>query len=163
MSSETSIERRVLTLIECTAEPRHLETYYYEDQPDWYPAGCALCWLDAANEAHHGCAHSHHKAWRRWKITSWLASNLYASGLTSNGGSWQMGGGCMGCVTMPRWNRNKRVYVLWVRIETWRCLLKMRHFPGDPIGFGMCSKCLPCPTCGSKTVGHEASCEWSNG
>ena len=103
--------------------------------------------------------HSEHRAWRRWQITRKLATWLYVTGITSNGGGLRWGAGCDGCQTMPTWTKTRRVYVLGVKMDTWRCILKMHHWPGDPIGFGMCSKCLPCPDCGSKTAGHDSGCE----
>lgn len=144
-------------LVECTATPRHCPMYTIADD-DFYPAPCMYCAYDAAYEAHRGCAHSHHRAWRRWRITGKVAGWLYVTGITSSGGSWQMGGGCNGCRTMPKFNRHPRVYILGVSRDTWRCLLKGRHRPGDPIGFGYCAKCLPCPDCGSKTAGHHDGC-----
>lgn len=144
-------------LIECDAEPRHWPLYTVEDTYG-YPAPCMYCAYDALAKAHDGCAHSHHRAWRRWRITHWIAGQLYVSGLTSNGGGMRWGHGCDHCQTMPTWTRTRRVYVLWVPLDTWRCLLKGHHLPGDPIAFGFCSKCLPCPECGSRTAGHEPGC-----
>lgn len=144
-------------MVECEATPRHWPLYSPIDD-DFYPSGCPHCAYDELYGAHAGCAHSHHRRWRRWKITGKLADWLYASGLTSSGASWQMNAHCRGCYTMPKWNRNPRPYVLFVSRNTWRCLLKGHHRPGDPIGFGYCAKCLPCPECGSKTAGHLDGC-----
>lgn len=144
-------------LIPCNAASRHWPKYEPIDS-DYYETECDQCAYASLYDAHAGCAHSHHRRWRRWRITGKLATFLYVTGITSSGASWRMGGGCQGCYTMPKWNRNPRVYVLWVSRDTWRCLLKGHHRPGDPIGFGYCSKCLPCPECGSKTAGHARAC-----
>lgn len=149
---------------ECWAVPKHAPVYSpAEDSecPDWYGYGfpCPRCQAAEADEAHRGCEHARHRAWRRWRVTGRLAGFLYLSGITSGGGSWRMGGGCDGCRTLPGFNRNRRVYVLWVKRDTWRCLLRGRHTPGDPVGLGFCSKCVPCPDCGSRTAGHETGCQ----
>jgi len=143
-------------LVECAAQPRHWPEYTVADS-DFYDAFCSRCAYDSLYDAHVGCEHSHHRAWRRWRITGKIAGWLYTSGLTSSGGSWRMGGGCPGCWTMPKWNRRKRPYILWVRREAWRCLLKGHHWPGEPIIFGFCGKCLPCPDCGSTAAEHHCS------
>lgn len=147
-------------LAECDAEPRHWPTYTVADD-DFYETPCPVCQIEAAIAEHAGCQHSRHRAWRRWWATRRLAGWLYASGLTSSGGSASWGGGCNWCVTMPSWNRNRRSYVLWVSTDHWRCLLKHHHWPADHIAFGFCSKCLPCPDCGSKTAGHNPECEYA--
>lgn len=147
-------------LAECGVEPRHWPTYTIADD-DFYETPCPVCQIEAAMAEHAGCRHSHHRAWRRWYLTRKLAAWLYASGLTSNGGSSSWGGGCNWCVTMPRWTRMRRVYVLWWELDKWRCLLRFRHWPADPIFAGFCSKCLPCPECGSQTAGHEPGCEYA--
>lgn len=101
-----------------------------------------------------------HRAWCRWRITGWVAHHGYALGLLSGSG-WSMGGGCDGCRTLY-W-RGSRPYILgWSRGE-WRCRTGRNpacrpHRPADPIGLGYCSKCLPCPACGSETAGHAEGC-----
>lgn len=146
-------------LVECSATPRHWPEYAVADD-DFYPGGCSRCAYDALYEAHAGCAHSHHARWRRWRITGKVAGWLYVTGLTSNGGGWQMSAHCPGCYTMPKWNRNRRVYALGKRVDWWTCLIKRHHLRGDEIGFGLCAKCAPCPDCGSRTAEHEPTCEW---
>jgi hypothetical protein len=71
---------------------------------------------------------------------------------------WNHGDGCNGCMPTGslHW-RGKRVYILGAHRNTWRCW-RQRHRPGDPIGFGFCAKCMPCPACGSKTAGHNDGC-----
>lgn len=103
--------------------------------------------------------HSNHGAWRRWRLTHWLARNLYTSGIAASGGGYSYSSECSGCLTsLPRFRRGERPYVLWVKWGTWRCLFRGRHLPGDHIMWGYCAKCLPCPDCGSKTAGHEDGC-----
>lgn len=146
-------------LIECSATPRHWPEYHAVDS-DFYDAECSHCQYAALAAAHAGCVHSHHKFWQRWKITGKFSSWLYSMGITASGGSWQMGGGCTGCYTLPKFNRHKRVYALGVSMESWRCILKAHHRPGDQVA-GLCTKCYPCPTCGSKTATHEPGCEYA--
>lgn len=146
-------------LIPCRATPRHWPTYAVTDDDFYGPGGCPACdWADLY-ESHRLCEHSHHRTWRRWKISHRIATWLYTSGLAVSGGGTSYGNGCNGCMTsLPRFRRGERPYVLFVKWETWRCILKGHHTPGDPIAFGYCSKCLPCPDCGSKTAGHEDGC-----
>lgn len=140
-------------LIPCEATPRHWPTYTVADD-DFYPACCLHCAYDVLARSHDGCEHAHHRVWRRWKITGRVAGWLYTTGLTAAGGSWRMGGGCPGCYTMPKWNRNRRPYILGVSRETWHCLLRRRHRPTiTPYG-GFCTKCLPCADCGSTDPDH---------
>lgn len=147
------------SLIPCEATPRHWPMYEIVDD-DFYGAHCLNCAAEEAYAAHEGCEHSHHRAWRRWKITHKIVTWLYASGLSVTGGSFKWGGGCNACLTSgPMFRRGRRPYVLFVQTDTWRCILKGHHLPGDPIGFGYCAKCLPCPDCGSKTAGHNDGCE----
>lgn len=143
-------------LMECGKTPRHFPTYAVLDG-EFYEGVCPSCQYEDLAARHDGCAHSHHRVWRRWKLTGKAAGWLYSSGITSSGGSWHMGGGCMGCYTMPKFNRHRRVYILWVQVETWRCLLKYHHIRGDA-GWGMCGKCFPCPSCQSTTDTCVAGC-----
>lgn len=143
-------------LVECNKSPRHWPTYTVLE--DDYGAPCMYCAWEQLNEAHSGCEHSHHGRWRRWRIAKWLVTQSYVSGLTAGGYGYSMNAHCDWCLsTLPRW-RGKRAYVLWVKRETWRCLLRGRHLPGDHIAFGYCSKCLPCPECRSTTAGHHDGC-----
>lgn len=145
-------------LIECDHEPRHWPTYTVHD--DWsYPAPCMYCAYELLDQAHAGCEHSHHSLWRRTRIARWAVRNLLSSGLMGGGYGIGWSRDCSGClISLPRW-RGKRDHFLWVKRDTWRCLLRGRHLPGDPIGFGYCSKCAPCSTCGSTTAGHRDGCE----
>jgi hypothetical protein len=146
-------------LIDCTADPRHYPIYFELDSDGIYPPPCMYCAYQAVHDEHSGCQHSRHRAWRRWRITHWAASNLYASGLAVTGGGSSYGNGCTGCLTaLPRFRRGRRPYVLWLQWGTWRCLLKGHHLPGDHIALGYCAKCIPCPDCGSTTAGHEPGC-----
>lgn len=146
------------SLIPCDATPRHWPTYEIADD-DFFGAHCLYCQADAAYAAHSECEHSHHSAWRRWKATHWIVGKLYTSGLSVTGPGSSWGGGCNRClISGPKFRRGARPYVLFVKSGTWRCILKGHHMPGDPIGWGYCAKCLPCPDCGSKTAGHEPGC-----
>lgn len=143
-------------LVGCHAEPRHPATYVLAT--DGYPAPCPHCQQWALTDAHQGCEHRGHGPWRRWRLTHWLITQLYVSGLSSSGAGRMWGsGGCDGCVVSgPRW-RGGRPYVLWVSRDTWRCL-RRGHLPGDQVGLGFCGKCLPCPLCDSVTAGHADNC-----
>lgn len=93
-----------LQRVDCEATPPHPPVWYLAG--DGYPPGCPACQYGALADAHDGCEHSHHWAWRRWRITSravyWLSR---AKIVTSYG--WVEGGGCEGCLTRirTRWSR----------------------------------------------------------
>jgi len=98
--------------------------------------------------------------WRRWTITHRFATFLYASGITSNGGSVSWGGeGHNACHTLPRLDLHARPYILGVSRDTWRCWLIGHHRRGEEVGFGLCGKCMPWPCCGATTYDHAPSCE----
>jgi hypothetical protein len=130
-----------LVLAECDATPRHPHTWFYATEG--YPPPCMYCSWDALNESHRGCEHSHHRPWRRWKATRWLASRGYTLGVTS-GHSISWGAGCDGCVTGVRPGRSP--YVLFRQREWWSCLLRRRHLfrPVDGLSW-MCDRCNPDP------------------
>lgn len=143
-------------LIECAHVPRHWPTYTVADD-DFYEASCPHCWVSNDQERISELEHRLHKPWMRWKLTFKVLGWLYVLGLTS-------GYGMRNCYACPSWVLSgpihwggSRPYVLGLKRETWRCL-RAGHRPGDPIGFGYCSKCLPCPDCGSKTAGHASDC-----
>lgn len=100
--------------------------------------------------------HARHGAWRRWRFTRWLLGWAYQLGVISGWGTTSTSA-CTGCVSRICW-RGQRYYVLGLPRDTWRCLLVGHHRPGEPVGFGMCGKCLPCPECGSTTATCEPGC-----
>lgn len=145
---------------ECDAKPKHSPVYTSaDDEGIGYGFPCPYCQLVDAYERHSGCAHARHRAWRRWRVTHWLVTKAYTLGISSSGCGVQYGSGCKGCLVSRLRFTGSRPYVLGVLTDHWRCLLKMRHIPADPIGLGFCSKCVPCPGCGSKTAGHEPGCD----
>lgn len=155
----------VITCRECAAEPPagwqlvecaegHPVMWMPDDQ--WgYPPPCMYCSYEALSEAHTGCTHARHGRWRSWRITFRVSMWMYALGITAGGGT-SYGGGCRGCVTFRF--TGSRPYILGWPDWKWSCLLRQRHWPGDFIGLSACAKCLPCPTCGSRTAGHEPGC-----
>lgn len=144
-------------LVGCDATPRHPAVYVLAPAGGSYPAPCPHCQLWAEIDAHRGCEHAGHGRWRRWRVVRWAVGQLYASGLSSSGGGVQWGGGCDRClVGGPSW-RGARPYVLWVRRWTWRCL-RAGHRPAERVAFGFCSKCLPCPDCGSSSAACLVEC-----
>lgn len=139
-----------LVLVDCDANPRH---YTWILAHDGYPAPCMPCQLDAAAAAHSGCEHSHHKAWRRWRLTRKLAGWGYSMGFIRAWGV-SYGGGCNQCVTRLRWGRSS--YLLGWDNWRWHTLiscLRAGHWPADTdacsdlSGTGFCVKCAPCPGC----------------
>lgn len=144
-----------LMRVECGAESLHEPMWMEYDDEAWYPPGCPRCWYEAMRDAHAGCAHSRHGSWRRWKLSHWLASWAYRLGLiASYGCTWD--GHCNGCMSGFRWRlTSSRPYVLGWPAWKWGCLLKNRHWPGGYVGFDCCTKCLPCPECGSTAENHD--------
>lgn len=125
---------------------------------DDYGAMCPYCVLGDYMERERLARQCKHWGWRRWRLSHWIAGRLYTSGITSGGGGWAHGDGCNGCMfSLPRF-RGKRVYILFVKRETWRCWLRGRHRRGEEVGFGFCGKCAPWPCCGSITVEHDPGC-----
>lgn len=145
-----------LVRVHCDAEPPHPPMWMEHDEEDWYAPGCPICWYESARDAHAGCAHSRHLPWRRWKIAHWVVRKAYSLGITSNGGCMTWDGYCVGC-WRGSWStfRGRRVYVLGWPTWKWGCVLKNRHWPGQFIGFDSCTKCMPCPECGSTESDHD--------
>lgn len=140
---------------ECGAEPPHAPMWMEYDDEAWYPPSCPDCAYIAMRDAHAGCSHSHHGAWRRWKLVHWLAGWAYQLGLIASYGA-TYDGYCRGCLDGFRWRpKNGRPYALGWPTWKWGCLLKGRHWPGGYVGFGCCTKCLPCPECGSAEPVHD--------
>lgn len=139
-------------LIECTATPRHWPIYTVIDH-DFYEAPCPMCQYKHVAEAHQGCEHSHHRAWRRWRVTHKLLNWGYSLGFFAGHG-WKTGSGCRGCAVGVHFGKSP--YLLGQRREWWACVLKRHHWPTKQlIALGMCSKCLPCVDCGSGEAWHE--------
>jgi hypothetical protein len=131
-----------LMLTDCAAPAQHRRTWVHANDGG-YGAPCMDCAYDAKDEAHRGCAHSHHHAWHRWKITHKLAGYGYSLGFVQgHGTSW--GGGCNGCMTGFRWGRSG--YVLGQENEWWGCLLRRHHIRRpDPDLYALCIRCAPLP------------------
>lgn len=95
--------------------------------------------------------------WRRWRLTRSLLRQLYAIGIVSGYGTefgWHgavvRGVSWSGAKNTYTGRRNTPVYVLWVKRDSWRCLLKGHHWPSQhKVGFGLCTRCCPCPLCGN--------------
>lgn len=148
-----------MELVECSATPRHWPIYLplVEGQ---YPAGCLLCERDELCEqiSRMQCERDH-RSWKSWRIWWSISSWLYVLGVTSTGGGVSFGR-CAFCgVTRqhraPRW-RGRRTYILGKRREWWECLSRgHRHLP---TGYGLCSVCWPCPSCGSPDPEHVGDC-----
>jgi hypothetical protein len=124
---------------------------------DWsYPPPCMYCCYDLISKQHAPCRHAGHGRWRRWKITHKLSLWSYSMGITV-GGATTWDGHCNGCLNSVRF-RGKRHYILGWQREKWRCLLVMRHWPGEMVGMGLCGKCAPWPCCGSTFEAHTEDC-----
>jgi hypothetical protein len=141
----------------CWQQPPHLG--WVVDAED-YGAPCPWCERDdcAGRVADLEVARDRHGRWRGSRAASWLLGKAYAAGLIAG---YSVGTcrqpGHRWCAGRVSW-RGRRPYVLGFRREEWRCILRYRHWPADPIIFGFCSKCMPCPDCGSRTAGHETGC-----
>lgn len=144
-----------LVRVECVVEPPHAPMWMKYDDEAWYPPSCPDCAYVAMRDAHAGCEHSHHGAWRRWKLVNWLSGWAYQLGVLAGYGS-NHDGYCNGCLTGFRWrSASGRSYVLGWPSWKWSCLLKKRHWPGGYVGFDCCTRCLPCPECGSTEWDHD--------
>lgn len=104
-------------------------------------------------------------SWRRWRLTGRVARFLYASGITSSGGTYGAGGWDPWAThsrpwryELPRFSsvwRHRRCYVLWLPMWWWECQwrqgarLRGRHRPRPPFACAICAACLPCPSCGA--------------
>jgi hypothetical protein len=99
---------------------------------------------------------------KKWRVKSWISSQLYVSGLTSNGGSVAFTSEGI-TARLPRlrsvWH-GARQYVLWRPVWWWECHIRQgwrlrgRHWPEEPFISYICAACLPCPECGA-----HRSCE----
>lgn len=149
-----------LMRVECGADSPHEPMWMEYDDEAWYPPGCPHCWYEAMRDAHAPCRHSRHGAWRSWRFSKWLASWAYRLGVIASY-SCTYDGHCNGCMDGFRWRfTSARPYVLGWPAWKWGCLLKNRHWPGGYVGFGCCTKCLPCPECGSTAWEHDVlQCE----
>jgi hypothetical protein len=88
-------------LIECDAEPRHWPMYSVVDDDFYGGPPCLYCTSAVLREQHAPCEHSHHRAWRRWKITRRILGHLYTWRLVRSYGT-TYNGHCRGCTTI-RW------------------------------------------------------------
>jgi hypothetical protein len=127
----------------------------WAEADDNAPGGCPWCFATYYSAAHSQCDHRGHGRWRSSGVVKWLASKAYSLGLVAAYGH-QYGGGCPGCLSGARW-LGRRSYVLGWSVDNWRCLLRGRHWPGDQVD-GLCAKCAPCPTCGSRKASHNPGC-----
>lgn len=147
-------------LIDCDATPRHWPTYmpYVAGQ---HPATCPECEHHAVDDAlSKMCCERDHRRWKSWNIWSRISARLYVLGICSSGGGVSYGR-CQFCGIgrqhmAPRW-RGRRPYVLGVKREAWACL--RRGHRRSETDYGLCSTCLPCPSCGSPEPAHEGDCE----
>lgn len=142
--------------VECHENPPHPRLWIEGDPDECHPVPCLYCVHAAVAEAHSGCRHSHHGPWRSSRIAARAARWLYQIGVTA-GHVVSFDAHCTGCVDGFRW-RGRRPYVLGVLRGHWRCLLRGHHWPGDPLGVGICTKCCPCPGCGSKRIECDPAC-----
>lgn len=143
-----------LMLTDCCAEPPHAKTWVYAN--DGYGAPCMYCAYEAAEQAHRGCEHSRHRAWRRWKIVHKFAGYGYSLGFVKGSGV-RYGGGCRNCLAGLQWGRSS--YLLGWDNWKWKALLRCLKRGHLPIGYDACSrssdgremdfcvKCSPCPGC----------------
>jgi hypothetical protein len=143
-----------MELIECRAEPRHWPTYTAHVD-GMFPSNCPTCEYVALREERDRLEHeAHHKRWQRWRITGWFARHAYSLGLIAGSGTAY--NGCPDCPLRHTLNwRGRRPYILGVERETWSCLLRRHHRrTATHITAGLCSKCCPCPGCGSTAADH---------
>lgn len=145
-------------LVECIATPRHWPEYHVADD-DFYPGLCCSCQYDMLRTtASEWECKAKHRRWKSWRILGWLAGKAYVLGIIASHGTTY--GRCEHCgigrqYHRPRW-RGRRPYVLGVFTETWGCLLKRHHRRATSyITGGLCTKCLPCPDCGSTDPTHH--------
>lgn len=139
-----------LQLADCDTEPRHPHTFFHAS--DAYPPPCMYCVSQSQQEQIDRLTACRHWPWRRWKLSGRIASWLYALGLVAGYG-FTNSSTCHGCLCSFRFGNSS--YLLgWPRWK-WNCLLREHHWPGEFIGMNSCTKCYPCPDCGSRT-----SCYW---
>lgn len=143
-----------LELVECDAEPRHWPTYVAHVD-GMYPTYCHQCAYQVGLPRQNELVHkAEHRRWHRWRVTARFARHAYAWGLIAASATHY--NGCKDCPkrTTIRW-RGKRSYILGARRETWGCLLKRHHIRTPLVTCrGLCSKCCPCPDCGSTDPTH---------
>jgi hypothetical protein len=151
VAADSAVTRPILRRIDCgTGCP-----VTWAEVPDDAPRGCPWCAANYLEEQHARCDHRGHARWRSSRLAAWLVGKASVLGVINSCGT-QYGRGCPGCLVGIRW-RGRRSYMLGWQVTTWRCLLRNHHWPGEDIG-GVCAKCAPCPTCGSKTAGHNPGC-----
>ena len=115
--------------------------------------------------------------YRRWRVTGRLASLLYVSGITSSGGCTTYTSDGI-TYHLPKWHDvlpyrfrrdlpesvrhgRMRPYFLWLPNWWWTChkrqgwKLWKHHSPYPSVAFGICGRCIPCPTCGSPDMWCE--------
>lgn len=146
-----------LILVECDATPRHSRTWVLDSEGFTPP--CMYCMYDGLQERVDYLERCRHWPWRRSRLFWRLASRAYWLGIVSGYGTSFGGGpyGHRGCAHGFGW-RGQRPYILGWQRWKWSCLLRGRHWPGEFVGLGCCSKCLPCPDCGA-TSGCIDGCE----
>ncbi len=91
-------------LIPCYATPRH-QPEYIPVFHDVYEPNCRACHIATMVEEHAECEHSHHKAWRRWRITKRALGWGYKHGLVKGYGH-RCDAHCKGCVVGIAWGRS---------------------------------------------------------
>ncbi len=121
---------------------------------------------DPANPYGRQMAERHPHRWspRWWPITWRLVGWLYALGVIA-GSRWHSPGGMRRAYVTLTWRdlRGRRPYVLGWPAWKWHCLLRAHHWPGEPIGLGLCAKCAPCPECGSTVAACPPTCPTREG
>lgn len=85
-----------------------------------------------------------------------LWSRAYTLGVTSNGPGWCWDTHGEHLLGRPRLG-GSRYYVVGWQVWKWRCVLRGRHWPGEPLG-PVCTKCAPWPCCGATTLDHADGC-----
>lgn len=125
---------------ECSAPPgTHPVTFFYANDGG-YGAPCMYCAFDAISKDHAGCEHSHHGAWRSWRVTGWADRAGAQLGLWIGFTHVTWSASCDGCRTRFRWG--PRFWILGVRKDTLAHVLRRGHRPMP--GFGdVCNRCSP--------------------
>lgn len=94
-----------LVMAECFGErDRQHPRVWYPNQDNGYGNPCPFCMLTPAAEAHEGCEHARHGAWRRWWVTHKAMHWLSRARLVQC--TYRSGGACMGkrsCLTDIGW------------------------------------------------------------
>lgn len=148
-----------LFLVPCDATPRHVRVWILDFDTRDYGVPCMYCAHEAMQERVEWLERCRHWPWRRWKLLWRLASLAYGLGVIAGyGGSYGGKYGHHGCVGWFRW-RGHRPYILGWQDWKWGCLLRQRHWPGVFLGAGCCSKCAPCPDCGSTDSCFGGACD----